>query len=137
MIPFLFFVASSQAEVGVYRSMEMNQIDYASYELTCVAEYSGIDPALDYEINLFIGGDGVTTRPTGTQVGPSQRKVSLENPGVWSFQVQMKGRTITARRILYINYQASISASFFCEGRANSLSPFEILPSFVMSDSSR
>lgn len=117
------------ADVAVYRSTEMNQTGSSSFEFTCVLEYSGIHPSHEFYVNLKVLRGGVEAGPSTAMLGPGSRNVNIEDEtGQWTFDASVRGRTIRARRTLYLKEDPK-GTVYSCQGGAYNLTTGETLPS--------
>ena len=118
----------SAADVSLYRSTEMKQTGPATFEFTCVVEYSGVHPSEEYRVDLNLLHGGTSAGPASAKLGPGKRNEQGGEDGKWSYQASMKGKTLRIERVLYIAGDAKGTA-YACQGSGENLSTGETLPS--------
>ena len=104
------------------RSMETRQLGAESYVVTCTVEFTGVEPRHQYLVNLFAEGTGIAvTFPYGGEIGPDQRTFVIDEPGVTRFEATLRGKTLSAERLLYITGPLVSTTTLYCQGGVGDL----------------
>ncbi len=113
----LAFALAAQAEVAeitYIRSLETVKTGPSTYEVTCYTQAIGIDETHNFQVSLALLYAGNYYYPYSVDVGPTNRRVRLSEPGVWDFKVVLRKGTLTATRVLYLSEAPAIGSAVTC-----------------------
>ena len=126
---------AAQADITFVRSIDITQVGPNSYEVTCYSQYLGIDSKHEFYIGLYAGAYNIgPTYPYGADIGPTNKRVKMSEPGVWEFVAVLRKNTLTATVTLYLNETPPPSSSSYCQGGGLDRTANVGLPQFLMYD---
>jgi hypothetical protein len=98
-------------------------------------QYFGVDSTHDFYVSVYGASYNIeATYPYGADIGPTNRRVKMSEPGVWDFVAVLRKGTLTATRTIYLSETPPPSVSSYCQGGALDKTTSTQLPAFLMYD---